>query len=89
MNHPLYYPTVRMHDRVSLVQRLMDAIKYNEINAYGIEDDEFTSLKSYNQILVDLDAVDERTIKNPLTGLDTTIVVPGSIPGSRLSKFAY
>jgi gliding motility associated protien GldN len=87
MNHPLYYPTTRMHDRVSLVQRLMDAVKFNEINAYGIEDDEFTSLMSYNQILVSLDAIDEeRVIRNPLTGLDTTIIVPGSIPWHQIKQ---
>ncbi len=80
MNHPLYYPTIRMHDRISLVQRLMDAIKFNEINAYDTGDDEFSSLRSYNQILADLDALDtERKDISPITGRDTTIIVRGEV----------
>ncbi|MFP4557255.1 MAG: gliding motility protein GldN [Bacteroidales bacterium] len=81
MNHPLYFPTERMHDRSSLVQRLMDAIKYNEINAYDPDvDDEFSTLISYDQILAKLGAEDtERPDVSPTTGRDTVIVVKGSI----------
>lgn len=81
MNHPLYFPTTRMYDRSSLVQRLIDAIKYNEINAYDPDvDDEFSTLISYDQILVKLEAEDrERYDISPITGNDTVIVVPGSI----------
>ena len=51
LNYPLYYPTTRMQDRISLVQRLVDAIKYNEISAYDPDvDDEFTTLLSYDQV---------------------------------------
>ncbi|HDP74453.1 MAG TPA: gliding motility protein GldN [Bacteroidales bacterium] len=81
MNHPLYFPTTRMHDRSSLTQRLMDAIKYNEINAYDPDvDDEFSALISYDQILTKLGAQDtERQDISPTTGRDTIIVIPGSI----------
>ncbi len=81
MNHPLYFPTNRMHDRSSLVQRLMDAIKFNEINAYDADiDDEFSALISYDQILTKLDAKDrQRKDVSPTTGRDTTIIIPGSI----------
>ncbi len=81
MNHPLYFPTSRMYDRSSLVQRLLDAIKYNEINAYdaGV-DDEFSALISYDQILAKLEAQDtERKDVSPITGRDTTIIIPGQI----------
>ncbi len=81
MNHPLYFPTSRMYDRSSLVQRLMDAIKYNEINAYDPDvDDEFSSLISYDQILTKLEAKDtEKPDISPTTENDTTIIISGSI----------
>jgi len=81
MNHPLYYPTNRMQDRISLVQRLVDAIKYNEISAYDpIPDDEFTTLLSYNQVLANFDALDKtKTQQSPITGLDTTVTIKGEI----------
>ena len=81
LNHPLYYPTQRMQDRISLVQRLVDAIKYNEISAYDpTPDDEFTTLLSYNQVLANFDALDKtKTQQSPITGLDTTITVKGEI----------
>ncbi len=88
MNHPLYFPTVRMHDRTSLIQRLMDAIKYNEINAYDADvDDEFSALISYDQILTKLGAQDtERQDISPTTGRDTTIIIPGSITWTEIRE---
>lgn len=88
MNHPLYFPTTRMHDRSSLVQRLMDAIKYNEINAYDADvDDEFSALISYDQILTKLDARDrERADVSPITRRDTIIVIPGSINWAEIKQ---
>ena len=79
VNHPLYYPTVRMHDRISLVQRLVDAIKFNEINAYDIVDDEFTTLMSYDQVLARFDALDKEDVRTLPDGRDTTIIIPGEI----------
>ncbi len=59
MNYPLYYPTILMQDRESLLQRLVRAIKYNEINAYDPIDDEFTTRLSYEQVLKNLGALDD------------------------------
>lgn len=88
MNHPLYFPTTRMYDRTSLIQRLVDAIKYNEINAYDADvDDEFSTLISYDQILTKLGAEDsERQDVSPTTGLDTVIIIPGSINWSEIKE---
>lgn len=79
INHPLYYPTVRMHDRISLVQRLIDAIKFNEINAYDPVDDEFTTLLSYDQVLARFDALDKEDVRTLPDGRDTTILIKGEI----------
>jgi hypothetical protein len=82
LNHPLYYPTTRLQDRVSLVQRLVDAIKYNEISAYDPSvDDEFTTLMSYDQIINNFGAADK----------EVTELQPGllrvHLAGKKLKKF--
>lgn len=82
VNHPLYYPTERMHDRISLVQRLMDAIKFNEINAYDPDiDDEFSTLLSYDQVVKRWgdDAVDREVVRQLPDGRDTTIFIKGQL----------
>lgn len=66
MNYPLYYPTVLMQDRESLVQRLVRAIKYNEINAY--KDEEFTERLSYQQVIEGLGAKDKAVDSLDLEG---------------------
>lgn len=88
INYPLYYPTQRMQDRASFVQRLVDAIKYNEISAYDPQpDDEFTTLLSYNQVLNNLDALDKtKTQQSLTTGLDTTVTVKGDINWSQIKE---
>ncbi len=88
VNHPLYYPTIRMQDRISFVQRLVDAIKYNEISAYDpTPDDEFTTLLSYNQVLLNMDALDKtKTQQSLTTGLDTTVTVKGDIRWSEIKE---
>lgn len=82
INFPLYYPINRMQDRISLVQRLVDAIKYNEISAYDPsgDDDEFTTLLSYNQLLANFGALDQtKKDVSITTGNDTTYTVKGQI----------
>ncbi len=88
INHPLYYPTIRLQDRISFVQRLVDAIKYNEISAYDpTPDDEFTTLLSYNQVLTNLDALDKTKIQQSLiTGLDTTVTIKGDINWKQIKE---
>jgi len=87
MNYPLYYPTSRMQDRISLVQRLIDAVKYNEISAYDpIPDDEFTTLLSYDQVLEKLEAKDQTKTQQTLSGQDTTITVKGEIRWSEIKE---
>lgn len=78
VNYPLYYPVIRMHDRISLVQRLVDAIKYNEINAYDPDvDDEFSTLLSYDQVVLKFDAIDKVDVRQLPDGRDTTITIKG------------
>ncbi len=60
-NHALYFPTTCMQDRVSLIQRLVRGVKYNEITAYdpfGGDDNAFTARLSYEQVIRNFGAED-------------------------------
>ncbi len=79
MNYPLYYPTELMQDRESLVQRLVRAIKYNEINAYDPIDDEFTTRLSYEQVVKQLGAEDREQTQLDENGQEVKVTVKGQI----------
>lgn len=79
MNYPLYYPTELMQDRESLVQRLVRAIKYNEINAYDPIDEEFTKRLSYEQVLVQLGAEDKEQTSIDENGQEVKVTIKGQI----------
>ncbi len=79
MNYPLYFPTKMMQDRESLLQRLVRAIKYNEINAYDPGDDEFTTRLSYEQVIKQLNAEDKEQIVIDENGLEVKQIVKGEI----------
>lgn len=79
MNYPLYYPTDLMQDRESLVQRLVRAIKYNEINAYDPIDDEFTTRLSYEQVVKNLGAEDKEQTQLDENGQEVKVTVKGQI----------
>lgn len=79
MNYPLYYPTELMQDRESIVQRLVRAIKYNEINAYDPIDDEFTTRLSYEQVVKQLGAEDKEKTQLDENGQEVTVTVKGQI----------
>lgn len=79
MNYPLYYPTELMQDRESIVQRLVRAIKYNEINAYDPIDDEFTTRLSYEQVVKQLGAEDKEQTQLDENGQEVTVTVKGQI----------
>ncbi|MDR0687831.1 MAG: gliding motility protein GldN [Prevotellaceae bacterium] len=78
LNFPLYYPTVDMTLRRSLVQTLVDAIHSGEIRAFGTDDDEFTTLLSPRDVTANFDAVDKSERRQKMDGSgDTTIFVRG------------
>jgi gliding motility associated protien GldN len=78
MNFSLYYPTVDMMLRRSLVQTLVDAIRSGEIRAFDPTDDEFTTLLSPQDLNARFDAVDRIERRQKMDGSgDTTVVIPG------------
>lgn len=77
MNYPLYFPTQVLQDRESLVQRLVRAIKYNEITAYDPDvDDEFTTRMSYEQVLQKMGAVDRIEKQTDENGQEVDVTIP-------------
>lgn len=83
MNQPLYFPTVPIGDRMSLIDVLMDAVKNGEITAYkpSLDDaNEFREPISYEQVLEEFEAQDkEVTVYDPVTGEPSVEIIPGSV----------
>jgi gliding motility associated protien GldN len=78
INFSLYYPTVDMALRRSLVQTLVDAIRSGEVRAFDPFDDEFTTLLSPQDLSSRFDAVDKSERRQKMDGSgDTTIIIAG------------
>ncbi len=61
MNQPLYFPTVPIGERMSLISVLLEAIESGELTAYKTDFDninEFKEVISYEQVLSEFDAGD-------------------------------
>lgn len=87
INYPLYFPTQAMLDRESLVQRLIRAIKYNEITAYDSDlDGEFTTRLSYDQVLANLEAVDREEMQIDENGQEVPVVIKGEIKWNSIKE---
>ena len=76
LNHPLYYPTVRMRNRHSFVQVLVDSIKHGAIRAYSPINDEFTDTLSFKEVAEKFGAVEKKETRQSLSGADTTVTIP-------------
>lgn len=87
INYPLYFPTQIMLDRESLVQRLIRAIKYNEITAYDSDlDGEFTTRLSYDQVLANMEAVDRVEKQADENGQEVEVTVKGEIKWNAIKE---
>jgi len=80
INYPLYYPTVMMQGRKSLVQTLVQAAQAGKITLYDIDSDEFTTVLQPTDITKRFNAEDrtERRRNMSDTG-DTTVLIRGQI----------
>ncbi|MGE0078501.1 MAG: gliding motility protein GldN [Bacteroidales bacterium] len=87
MNFPLYYPTQVLLDRESFVQRLVRAIKYNEITAYENDlDGEFTTRLSYDQVLKNMDALDKVQKQVDENGQEVDVTIKGEIKWNSIKE---
>lgn len=87
INYPLYYPTQALLDRESLVQRLVRAIKFNEITAYENDlDGEFTTRVSYEQVLKNMDALDRVQKQTDENGQEVDVTIKGEIKWNAIKE---
>ncbi|MDR1227068.1 MAG: gliding motility protein GldN [Prevotellaceae bacterium] len=79
LNLPLYYPTMEMALRKSLIQTLVEAVRSGELRAFDPdEDDEFTTLITPEDLSKKFDAIDKTVKRAKMDGTgDTTIVERG------------
>ncbi len=78
INYPLYYPTMVMQTRKSLVQTLVGAVYNGEIKAYDTNDDDFTTELSVEDLKGRFEAMDKTITRPKIDGSgDTTIVIKG------------
>lgn len=88
MNFPLYYPTVEIDNRRSLIQALVDGIQSGEIQAYGTDNEDFTSKLTPSEVIARFDAGDIVRKQEKITGDgDTTIVIKGQINWEEVREF--
>lgn len=76
VNLPLYYPVTPSDDRFSLISLLLHGIKYEGLNAYSINDDEFKVRISRDDVNEAMGATLEITrVINPDTGIEEEVEV--------------
>ena len=76
INYPLYFPTVEMQGRQSLVQALANAAFEGKITAYDTDSDEFTTALTPEELQAKFEVAARTETREKLDGSgDTTIVI--------------
>ncbi|MCU4163898.1 gliding motility protein GldN [Carboxylicivirga caseinilyticus] len=88
INLPMFYPTTKMDDRMSLIDLLVYGITYEGLTAYSTKsDDEFQVPLTLDQVLREMGAVsDTMEIQNPETGLYETKVIEGEVRSTEFKQ---
>nr|WP_321406105.1 gliding motility protein GldN [uncultured Carboxylicivirga sp.] len=88
INLPMYYPTTKMDDRMSLIDLLVYGITYEGLTAYSTKsDDEFQVPLTLDQVMREMGAVsDTMEIQNPETGLYETRVIEGEVRSTEFKQ---
>ncbi|MBE9469550.1 MAG: gliding motility protein GldN [Bacteroidetes bacterium] len=88
INHPLYFPTQKLGDRMSLMQLLLWGITNEGLSVYSTDDDNFTAPMTRKQVDVEMGAVaDTIPIVNPDTGEEEMQIIPGEIHTEEIKQF--
>jgi gliding motility associated protien GldN len=86
MNFPLYYPTILLDSRKSLVQTLYEGIQSGAVQAY--DDEEFITLLTPTEVLGRFDASDRMVTREKIDGNgDTTYLIKGEIHWEEVREF--
>jgi gliding motility associated protien GldN len=87
INHPLYYPTTRIGDRMSLIDLMLWGINNEGIVPYNIEDDRFTQPITRSQIDVAFGAVPNTITYTDENGNEVSKQIKEEINSSEVKQY--
>lgn len=87
INHPLYYPTSRIGDRMSLIDLLIWGIETEGITAYSAADDRFTQPIGKTQIDEKLGAGPETVTYTDENGVEVSETIQNTPTTSEVKQF--
>ena len=88
INHPLYFPTQKLGDRMSLMQLLLWGITNEGLTVFSADDDNFTSPMSRKQVEEQMGAInDTMLVTNPETGEEEMRIIPGEVRTSEIKQY--
>ena len=88
MNLQMYYPTVPMDDRFSLIDLLLHGIRYDGLTAYSPKnDDEFKVRFNVDEVLESMGvSTDTTEVLNPLTGMMETKIIQNDVKSDEVKQ---
>lgn len=87
INHPLYYPTSRIGDRMSLIDLFLWGINTEGLTAYSKADDRFTQPITRSQIDVEFGAVEQILTYTDENGNEVTEKYTPEINSSEIKQY--
>jgi len=87
INHPLYYPTTRIGDRMSLIDLLLWGINTEGITPYATDDDRFTQPITRSQIDVQFGATEETITYNDENGNEVSKTMKQDLVSSEVKQY--
>ncbi len=87
INHPLYYPTERIGDRMSLIDLLLWGINTEGITPYSNEDDRFTQPITRSQVETNLGAGVKNITYTDQNGDQQTQQITNEVKSSEVKQF--
>ncbi len=87
INHPLYYPTTQIGDRMSLIDLLLWGINTEGIVAYSDQDDRFTQPISRTQIETNFGAIEKPITFTDENGNEVTKVIKEEMVSSQVKQY--
>ncbi len=87
INHPLYYPTTPIGDRLSLIDLFLWGIKTEGLAAYSDEDDRFTQPIGRTQIEQKFGAVEKTITYQDENGNDISKTIKEEVTSSQVKQY--
>lgn len=88
INHPMFYPSQKINDRMSLIDLLLWGVNNEGITPYDPTDDRFTAPMTRSDIDAKFDALDDTIMTpDPVTGEMVQQVIEGEKVTSEVKKY--